>query len=156
MYFRGIHVNEFFRIHRRKAIVIGCSSYDKLRQIEGFEGFQDIPESLEDVKFVKTGLRHLHFKMEDISVLTDPSWVDIKLELSKTGNDIVEKYEHEQLNTLLFVYYAGHGSMKNSTSAMLNSEQKNRCSYNLELTMRTLARTTKGSYVIGVFDCCRE
>ena len=88
-------MDEFFRIDRKKAIVIGCANYEELREQEGFEGFQDIPESLEDIKVVKAGLRRLDFDKEDISVLEDPSWMDIKLIIGETVNNIIRSYMEE-------------------------------------------------------------
>lgn len=51
----------------------------------------------------------------------------------------------------MFVYFAGHGSMDNTTKAMLNGKRH----YPLEKSLRNLAKCD-GSYVMGVFDCCRE
>ena len=121
--------------------MIGCSEYGELREQEGFEAFQDIPESMSDVKVVK----------EDIHVLLDPSFMDIKLAIGETCNTIIRSYMEEEQNTLLFVYFAGHGSMDNTTKAMLNGKRH----YPLEKSLRNLAKCD-GSYVMGVFDCCRE
>ena len=55
------------------------------------------------------------------------------------------------MKTLLFVYYAGHGMMDNCTYVVLNGKRM----YPLEKMLRTLAKAD-GSYVVAVFDCCRE
>ena len=41
----GYPSSAFFQVNVRKAIVIGCSKYNELRNIEGKENFQDIPEA---------------------------------------------------------------------------------------------------------------
>ena len=51
----------------------------------------------------------------------------------------------------MFVYYAGHGMMDNTTYLMLNHKRM----YPMEKMLRTLAKAD-GSYVIALFDCCRE
>ena len=151
-YFQGTPIDEFFRVDKRRAIVIGCSEYGELQKLDGFSGFQNIPESKSDVKVVKAGLRRLDFGKEDIHVLLDPSFMDIKLAMGEACNNIVKSKLEEEQNTLLFVYFAGHGSMDNTTRAMLNGKKH----YPLEKSLRNLAKCEGGSYVIGVFDCCRE
>ena len=55
------------------------------------------------------------------------------------------------MNTLVFVYYAGHGIMDNTTYMVLNGKRF----YPLEKMLRSFAQSD-GSYVVSVFDCCRE
>ena len=59
--FMGIPCSEFFKIDTKKAIIIGCNNYDQLRDIEGNEGFGNIPEVEDDIKVVQAGLRRLRF-----------------------------------------------------------------------------------------------
>ena len=49
------------------------------------------------------------------------------------------------------MYYAGHGVMDNTTFMVLNGKRM----YPLEKMLRSLAKSD-GSYVVSVFDCCRE
>ena len=62
----GIPVSAFFEAGAKIAIVIGCSDYAELRNIEGKEGFQDIPEAQQDIKIVKAGLKRLGFSKTEI------------------------------------------------------------------------------------------
>ena len=64
---------------------------------------------------------------------------------------VKSKYEQLEENTLVFIYYAGHGQSDNYSFAMLNEAKL----FPLEQQVRVLARM-KGSYVIALFDCCRE
>ena len=48
----GIPKKMLFKVHKRKAIIIGCSEYDNLREITG-KPYGDIEESLNDIKVVK-------------------------------------------------------------------------------------------------------
>ena len=52
---------------------------------------------------------------------------------------------------MLFVYYAGHGVMDNTTYCVLNGKRM----YPMEKLLRVIAKQ-EGSYVMAVFDCCRE
>ena len=58
--------------------------------------------------------------------------------------------------TLTVVYYGGHGMMKNNQSQIvLPDESKKIPLYNLEARLRAMGEEDN-SYVIGIFDCCRE
>ena len=56
--------------------------------------------------------------------------------------------------TLTIVYYAGHGMMKNNQSQIVLPDAAFPL-YNLEARLRALGELDN-SYVIGIFDCCRE
>ena len=56
--------------------------------------------------------------------------------------------------TLTIVYYAGHGMMKANQSQIVLPDAKAPL-YNLEARLRALSELDN-SYVIGIFDCCRE
>ena len=149
-HFMGMPMSTFFKAEVRKAIVIGCSQYEELRQIEGKENFADIPETLDDIKVVKAGLKRLQFQSSEIEILKDPNYQKIKIAIDSASREIFENYE-EGRKTLLYVYYAGHGMMDNTTYCVLNGKRM----YPLEKMLRTIAKQD-GSYVMSVFDCCRE
>ena len=52
---------------------------------------------------------------------------------------------------MVFAYYAGHGLSDNNLYAQLNEARI----YPLEKMLRSLAKAD-GSYVVALFDCCRE
>ena len=81
-FFFGMPKSAFFRTDKKKAIVIGCSLYDELREIEGKEGFADIPESMDDIMVVEAGLRRLGFKKQDITVLRDPVYQEVAIAMN--------------------------------------------------------------------------
>ena len=143
--------NVNFRIDARIALVIGSSIYDRFRLIQGREGTQDLPETLEDIKVVCAGLRRLKFKRHQIRVLVDPDWSDLSITIREITLQVIKNYKNFGTQTLIFVYYEGHGAMDQYTKCVLNGERM----YPLEQTLRTLARQD-GTYVIAVFDCCRE
>ena len=103
--------------------MIGCSDYSELRKMEGMQGFSDIPESLEDIKVVYAGLRRLRFKREEITMLIDGVYMEVKMAIDQAMNAIYENHCNGQ-NTLLFVYYAGHGVMDNYTYSVLNGGRR--------------------------------
>ena len=53
--------------------------------------------------------------------------------------------------TMVFIYYAGHGACDNNTYVICGEGKM----FALEKSMRILGRMAD-SYVIGLFDCCRE
>ena len=68
-------------------------------------------------------------------------------------NGKLAKHSQQKKRTAVFIYYAGHGMMKNYTYAVLNEDEKKL--YPLEKMMRALAKRDN-VYVVGIFDCCRE
>ena len=66
----------------------------------------------------------------------------------------LETNAERKLKTLLLVYYAGHGCMReNTTQLVLNDTSKTY--YRMESVVRAYSETAN-SYIIVVFDCCRE
>ena len=63
----------------------------------------------------------------------------------------VQKASMEGGRTTIFAYYAGHGLSDNLVYSQLNEERI----YPLERMLRGLAKAD-GSYVVCLFDCCRE
>ena len=106
---------------------------------------------MQDVKVVYSGLTKLKFLKSEIKLLKNPNYQELKIEVDKASALIYENFQKDGSNTLLFVYYAGHGMMDNCTYAVLNGARM----YPLEKMLRSLAKAD-GSYVVSVFDCCRE
>ena len=138
----------YFKADVKMALVIGCADYSMLREIEGRENFADLEDAMEDVKVAKAGLKRLGFTK--ILVLKDPEYMKVSMTIMDIKREIWNNY-NAGLGTLLWVYYAGHGMMDNTTSIILNGPK----TYPLERMLRGLAMA-EGSYVIAVFDCCRE
>ena len=65
------------------------------------------------------------------------------------------KWHFNKEKTLIFVYYAGHGVMQNFTKVVCNKfKRPAQVFFPLEQNLRTLG-TKPGTYVVGIFDCCR-
>lgn len=77
--------------------------------------------------------------------------MDVSIALNTLSAEVYQDYKQQGKNTLIFVYYAGHGVMDNTTYCVLNGPRM----YPLEKILRSLAKSD-GSYVVSVFDCCRE
>ena len=75
-------------------------------------------------------------------------------DFSELFGDLREELQENERNnehTFLLLYYAGHGLQDTMSLAACN-EDKN---YPIERQLRILA-TIKKSYIVGVFDCCRQ
>ena len=140
----------FFKHSRKRALIVTVSRYDKLRAVEGKSRYSDLPETVKDQETIIAGLQRLGFSKDTMTVLTDPSWHVLNNTLSELSIGLLSVVE-DNINTLTFVYYAGHGLSDNNLWAQLNEEMI----YPLEKQLRSLAKI-QGSYVIGLFDCCRE
>ena len=98
-----------------------------------------------------TGLRQLGFSDDDIIVLSEPEWHDLHFVMIDLQGDL-QRAQIDGERTLVFCYYAGHGiEEQNMVSCQLNETQL----YPLEHTIRKLSKV-KGSYIMTLFDCCRE
>ena len=65
---------------KKNAIIIGCSEYANLRRNTN-KTYRDLPESLEDLKVVKHGLKRLKFRQNEIKMLTNPNYNQISAAL---------------------------------------------------------------------------
>ena len=92
----------------------------------------------------------------DILEIEDANFKDFTDTISDLRYTIVDNWNRGKQKTFVFVYYAGHGIMDNTTYAVCNEATKrHKIRFPLELNLKALA-TEKGSYVVAVFDCCRE
>ena len=96
-------------------------------------------------------MRRLRFKKNDIQILRDPSYFELKIAIDQAAADIYLSYKNEGLNTLFFVYYSGHGMMSSTTLCVLNDRRL----YPIEKMVRSMAKQG-GAYIMTVLDCCRE
>ena len=70
-------------------------------------------------------------------------------------NKIAENSRSNQ-KTLTVVYYGGHGMMSDNQSQIVVPDASKKIPlYNLENRLRAMGQEDN-SFVIGVFDCCRE
>ena len=109
-----------FRVDRKVALLFGCSKYDELRKIAGMERFSDLPEVLDDIANVTDGLKRLDFSDDEIHTLLEPTFDQCRTTVLEQS---LAAEKDKNLNTLFFVYYAGHGCMKLTTRAVLNGER---------------------------------
>ena len=58
----------------------------------------------------------------------------------------------QKKGTLVFVYYSGHGACDNETYLILNEDGK---MFAMEKMLRILSEMDN-TYVIALYDCCRE
>ena len=100
---------------------------------------------------VSKGLLHLGFKEKEITTLLNPDLKTVKETFAKIMGEVFEG-TRKDLETLLFVYFAGHGAQDNDTFVILNGIKQ---TFPLENILRAISKM-KGSYVMSLLDCCRE
>lgn len=123
--------------------------YEEKRRITGNNGFADIPEVAQDTVNVIAGMTSLGIEPSDIRMIKDASHACIKT----LFKDLRKEVMNDDIPTLIFFYYAGHGMCNNLTYAVLNEEK----TYPLEGNLRALAADEDyDTFIIGLFDCCRE
>lgn len=83
----GVPKKMLFKVHKRKAIIIGCSEYENLAEISG-KPYGNIEESLKDIKVVRQGLRRFAFKKKDIKTYINPDCMEVKFAISDAYREI--------------------------------------------------------------------
>ena len=131
-------------------MVIAVSDYSELRTNPGKELYENLNETLNDVKNMNKDLKRLGFTEEDIIILKEPSWNALDLLMLDLEGDLRCAHSDGE-ETLIFFYYAGHGIQKAFLKAQLNETRL----YPLEKMLRKLAKAN-GSFVMALFDCGRE
>ena len=104
----------------------------------------------------------------DIITYEDANYVTQKKMIADLRKEIEKNWVQKE-KTLVFVYYAGHGVMKDKLHTVCNPEQPynpnpdstykkdpNRPIYSLENSLRNTLGQQNGGYTVGIFDCCRE
>ena len=92
----------------------------------------------------------------DILEIADADFKTFSQTISDLRHTIVDNWNRGRQKTFVFIYYAGHGIMSNTTYAVCNEATKRtKIRYPLEMNLRSLG-TERGGYVMAIFDCCRE
>ena len=147
----GMPKSTYFHHTTKKAIVIGVSDYSELRENEGKESYADLPQTKEDIKNIISGLKRLGFNDDAIILMKEPTWKELHIQIISLAKDIHTANAESNERTLAFVYYAGHGMYDNHLLLQLNEIRL----YPIEKMLRSIAKAD-GSYVMALFDCCRE
>ena len=103
------------------------------------------------------------FSEDDIETHSDVDFEAFKKLFKRIEVTIYNNWSERREYTLVFVYYAGHGVLTQTTNALCNGFlQKNgqkgkltKTRYDLEYRLRSLGQE-EGGYILGIFDCCRE
>ena len=106
-----------FKVHERLCIVIGNANYQAAREkVEGSE-LIDLQPALTDAEVFNEGIQRYGF-----DAVTTLKNIDVEFkrmgELLRGAKTKMDRNFEEGKNTLLVVYYAGHGMMKNTVYAL--------------------------------------
>ena len=117
------------------------------------EGIEDLPDVQQDMEIFTQNIQRYGFKDIDIVKRKNLDYA--------TTNKMFLGFERKininarrGLQTLTMVYYSGHSMMKDNMNWIVVPDPQKPL-YNVEAKLRYLGSLDK-SYVIGVFDCCRE
>ena len=102
------------------------------------------------------GLEGLSFEQSDCKVVFDVNSKNFLKEMKAVIADIKDNWSRQE-PTLYFIYYAGHGVMRNNqTYAVLGTEKDRiKALFPLEAQLRSLSKA-RGAAIVGVLACCRE
>ena len=156
-------VDSIIRPSHFKWVIIKNKNYDLMRTYLKYENFKDLKHVDADAINVRNSIIEMGGRAQDIETHEDIDSEAFKKLFNKLKNIIYNNWAERQEYTLVFVYYAGHGLMTETTNALCNGfRQKNgqkgkysKTRYNLEHRLRSLGME-EGGYILGIFDCCRE
>ena len=126
-------VDNHFRPHFYKWVIVKNRCYDQLRGLDGYHGFQDIDQVEDDAMNFKNGIMGLGARRLDILEIEDADFATFTQTISDLRFMITDNWNRGNKRTLIFVYYAGHGIMSNTTYAVCNeAEKRNKIRFPLE------------------------
>ena len=134
-----------FKYDVKKALLIGCSKYDKIRPDGGF----NLPTVTEDIRIMNTCLTLMGY---DVTILNDPTKRQIDGYLSKLEVDFDPGQTDRKL--LFKCYASSHGLIRLGTTHMYLNERDN-LFYPIEYNLRKLKKN-RNIYCIGILDMCRS
>ena len=87
-------------------------------------------------------------------ILRDKSHAEFEKEIARITKTIERNYEIGHFDTLVWWYYAGHGSLRSKTAIVCNKGPAEEEFFPIEEQLLRLS-LTNGSYIVAVLDCCR-
>ena len=146
-----------FDYQHAKWLIIYNKDYGELRKRDRCGGFSDLPDVETDAMNIKRGVLSLGAREEDIIMLKNVQRTEMMKKLQQINRECIAQFQMDGTNTLIFIYYAGHGIMNNYTEAVVNNNEAGNAKFRfpIERQMRIIA-TNPGTFVLGVLDCCRE
>ena len=144
----------YFKPQKKLGILIGISDYSQINQ----ERFGDLPNVLQNIETVKTGLKEFGFKQEEITAKTEAAEYSQIDKIFRDARAEVKANNERGEKTLAYVYFAGHGvmhdGMTHAVCGKIAANQPNQWVYKIEDKIQKLAKE-KGVYVVSLLDCGR-
>ncbi len=109
-----------------------------------------MPDVEKNIKKVEEIIEFLGIK--EVKYLIDFTMEELRKIIKQLKSKFIISNTSQNNKTFLFVYYAGHGLMKNGmTEIVLNNNDV----YNLEAELRKMAADNQNTFTLAVFDSCR-
>lgn len=141
------------------AWLIGNQNYSRVRNAPKDQdpkpGFKDLTQVPEDIKKMEELFKELKF--DHVYTSLDHSVKDIRCEFQDRKRDLEIADTDPTKKTLLYVYYSGHGVIiRGMTHIVMNEEDSfSQRYYPLQKNL-TVLKGFHNTYIVVVFDCCRE
>ena len=102
-----------------KWVIIKHKNYDIVRNYFR-KGWINLPQVDQDEVNVRKGIKGLGAREEDIVVLTDQSFAELRAFFKQLREQVKKAWYGTGKRTLVFIFYGGHGMMDNTTFAVTN------------------------------------
>ena len=108
-------LTKFFKPDHFFWFIITNQKYNVLRAVPGCEGHADLDAVKEDAKNVTVGILGLGARKRDIVKYKNCTFDELVRLFKDLTNDIRNNWKRGNERTFVFIYYAGHGVLKNFT-----------------------------------------
>ena len=133
---------------------MGNYDYSAIRDHLG-KGFADLPEAQNDADFFADKILQCGFEPNNVTKLKNINLKQIQDQIKKFRKTLNNNLDADK-KTLIVFYFAGHGVMlENENHIVVLESNKTKQFYRLEFCTQALSKIPN-SYVITIFDCCRE
>jgi len=146
-----------FVYQHAKWIIIYNRDYSELRKRDKCDKFADLPDVDTDAVNIKRGIKGLGARDEDIVMYANVQKSEMMNMFKDLNSEVYQRHKTTGENTLVFVYYAGHGIMNCTVEALVNNNDPGNLKFRFPIEkMMRICGTNPGTFVLGVLDCCRE
>ena len=139
------------------AWLIGVWTYDRVRNAkeDPKPHCHDLDQVPEDIKNMAAFFDDLQF--DNVIKTENPDEAKMSQSFGEIKEILKKSHKDKSKPILLYVYFAGHGILQNTTKIVLNEDDPNPKMryFDLESKLSSLSKLNN-NYISAVFDCCRE
>lgn len=143
---------KIFRPSKLIAVSISSETYCELQRLQDYSEFKNLEHLRKDRFLFEHGVNCLGVK--DVRHLRDPDRDDLLRMFKRLTSECLANYEAGHRTAVIFMY-SGHGIASDLTFALMNTIDPKKILFPIEKKIRQISELP-GTYVISLFNCCRD